>query len=182
MQTVVLDRCGSGAGIGPRRFGMVVWFGLIACVGASETGFGSDFQGPTALVVTKNGRWLYVACHDARQVAVVSVSDGRIVRRWDMPAPPTGLVLTPDGARLIVTCAAPESPVLIIDPSTAERVATFQAGHTATSPVMSPDGRFLLVCNRFDNDVSVIELATGRTVRRIAVEREPVAADLTPDG
>jgi len=157
-------------------------FGMVASIGVLEACFGSEFQGPVALAVAKSGRWLYVACQDARQVAVVSVPDGRVVRRLEMPAPPTGLALTSDGERLIVTCAAPESPVVVIDSSTGARVAKFRAGHTAMSPVLSPDDRFLLVCNRFDNDVSVIELATGRTVRRISVEREPIAADLTPDG
>ena len=40
----------------------------------------------------------------------------------------------------------------------------------------------MYVCNRFDNDVAVIDLATGREVRRVEVVREPVAAAVTPDG
>ena len=50
------------------------------------------------------------------------------------------------------------------------------------APVLSPDGKTLFVCNRFDNDVSVLDLATGQPVRRIPVRREPVAAAVTPDG
>ena len=40
----------------------------------------------------------------------------------------------------------------------------------------------MYVCNRFDNDVSVLDLVTGREVRRVDVTREPVAAAVTPDG
>ena len=40
----------------------------------------------------------------------------------------------------------------------------------------------MFVCNRFNNDVSVFDLATKKTTRRIPVRREPVAAAITPDG
>jgi cytochrome c peroxidase len=50
------------------------------------------------------------------------------------------------------------------------------------APVLSQDSAALYVCNRFDNDVSVIELGAKKEARRIAVQREPVAADLTKDG
>jgi YVTN family beta-propeller protein len=50
------------------------------------------------------------------------------------------------------------------------------------APVLSLDGKTLYVCNRFDNDVGVIDLVAGKEVCCIAVEREPVAAALTKDG
>ena len=57
-----------------------------------------------------------------------------------------------------------------------------RAGYQAQSPVLSPDGRTLYVCNRFNNDVSVFDLATKKEIRRIAVPREPFSAAVTPDG
>ena len=48
--------------------------------------------------------------------------------------------------------------------------------------MLSPDGRQLYVCNRFDNDVSVFDLVALKEVRRIAVLREPFSAAVTPDG
>jgi len=50
------------------------------------------------------------------------------------------------------------------------------------APVLSPDGQTLYVCNRFDNDVAFIDTATRSVRKRLAVPREPVAADLTTDG
>jgi YVTN family beta-propeller protein len=38
------------------------------------------------------------------------------------------------------------------------------------------------VCNRFNNDVSVIDLAAKREVRRIGVPREPISTTITPEG
>jgi YVTN family beta-propeller protein len=61
-------------------------------------------------------------------------------------------------------------------------VEMFSVGHSAMAPVVSPDGKTLYVCNRFNNDVSVIDLMTKKEVCRITVQREPVAAALTKDG
>ncbi|NQU25895.1 MAG: beta-propeller fold lactonase family protein [Candidatus Nealsonbacteria bacterium] len=141
-----------------------------------------EYLGPGALVASKDGKTLYVACADSRQVARVALPGGRVTRRMPVPAEPTGLVLTPDGAKLIVTCAAPKSTVVVFDVASGEQVAAIRAGHTAMGPAIGPDGRRVYVCNRFDNDVSVIDLAAGREVTRVAAVREPIAAAVTPDG
>ena len=140
------------------------------------------YLGPSALAVSKDGKTGYVANADGRQVAWIELPAGPVTRRADMPAEPSGLVLSPDGSKLIVTCAAPRSTVLVLDAATAQVLATIPAGHTAMSPAVAPDGKWLYVCNRFNNDVSVIDLAAGAEVTRIKAVREPVAAAVTPDG
>jgi YVTN family beta-propeller protein len=69
-----------------------------------------------------------------------------------------------------------------VDVARARITARLPAGHSACAPILSPDGKTLFVCNRFNNDVSVFDLGTKRETRRIAVRREPVAAAITPDG
>lgn len=145
-------------------------------------GRAGDYQGPCDLVASKDGKTLYVINADARQVAWVELPGGTISRRVDLPAQPTGLVLTPDGSKLIVTCAAPKSTVVVIDTTSGETTATLSAGHTAGGPAITPDGKRLYVCNRFSHDVSVFDLASGEEVARLAAVREPVAAAVTPDG
>jgi len=132
------------------------------------------------LVVSKDAKTLYVANADARQVACVDLPTRKVTRQLDMPAEPTGLVLTPDGMKLIVTCAAPKSTVAIIDLHACRMIAAIPVGHTATGAAITPDGKRLYVCNRFNDDVSVIDLAAGRELTRIGVAREPVAAAFTP--
>ena len=95
---------------------------------------------------------------------------------------PTGLCLSADGQTLFVTCAAAASRVCVVNTAQGKVVQEFRAGHTAMAPVLSPDGQTLFVCNRFDDDVSVLDVRTGQELRRIPVRREPVAAALTPDG
>jgi YVTN family beta-propeller protein len=47
-------------------------------------------------------------------------------------------------------------------------------------PAVTPDGTRLYVCNRFNNDVSVIDLESGQEVTRVPAVREPIAAAVMP--
>jgi YVTN family beta-propeller protein len=151
----------------------------LASVAFGET---KDYLGPCAVVVSQDAKTVYVANADAKQVAWVDVPGGSVTRRVAVPAEPTGLVLSPDGTRLIVTCAASRSTVVVLDATAGRVLTSIPAGHTAIGPAVSPDGKRLYVCNRFDNDVSVIDLASGAQVARVKAVREPVAAAVTPNG
>jgi len=137
---------------------------------------------PAALAATPDGTRLYIACASANEVAVFDVASGAVTKHIAVPHTPSGLALSLDGARLYVTCAAPQSTVRVLDTASGKALATLAAGHTAMAPVLSPDGKTLFVCNRFNDDLSLINLDTGHQQCRIPVQREPVAADLTHDG
>jgi YVTN family beta-propeller protein len=139
------------------------------------------YLGPTAVVASKDGQNLYVANTEANQVMVVDLSQGKVSRSIALPAKPTGMVLSPDGAVLYVTCAAPKSKVCVVDVKSGRVQHSIRAGHTAMSPVISPDGKKLYVCNRFDNNVLVVDLK-AKKISRVPTIREPLSAAITPDG
>ncbi|NQT39253.1 MAG: cell surface protein [Planctomycetes bacterium] len=162
-----------------------VWIGTLCGVmlaTAVAVGEEENYLGPSAVVASKDGKTLFVANTDARQVARVDLVSGKVAGRINMPAEPTGMVLSPDGKSLFVTCAAAKSTVVVLEVASGKTTATIAAGHTAMGPAITPDGRQLYVCNRFDNDVSVIDLASGKETARVKAVREPVAAAVTPDG
>ncbi len=173
-----------------RRFpGLACWFLAVSmCCGVlpprniARGDVHESYLGPCAIAVSQDGKTAYVANADARQVAWIELPAGPVTRRIDVTGEPSGLVISPDGTRLIVTCAAPRSTVLVLDAATGQTLASIAAGHTAMGPAVSPDGKRLYVCNRFNNDVSVIDLAAGAEVARVKAIREPVAAAVTPDG
>lgn len=140
------------------------------------------YLGPCALVASADGKSLYLANAGARQVAWVDPVRQQVVRRIHVPARPTGLALSPDGSELYVTSAAPRSTVCVLEADSGRETGRMRAGHTAMGPAVTPDGRRLYVCNRFDGDVSVFDLSTGRETARVPAVREPVAAAVTPDG
>ena len=137
---------------------------------------------PAALVASPDGKRLFIALCEVNQVGIFDIAAGSITGRIDVPSSPSGLALTRDGSKLFVTCAAPASTVCVIDVAQGRIIDRLGAGHTAQSPVLSPDEKTLYVCNRFNNDLSVIDVETGDERHRIRVEREPVAAAITPDG
>jgi YVTN family beta-propeller protein len=162
---------------------LLVFLCAVGCkVAAGDDADAGKYQGPCALAVAKDGKMLYVAGADACKVLWVELPGGKIVRRIAVPAAPTGLALSPDGKKLVVACAAPRSMVAVFATASGKLLGTVPVGHTAMSPTISPDGRRLYVCNRFNNDVSVVDLDAGKEVARVRVGREPIAAAITPDG
>jgi len=137
---------------------------------------------PVALAVSPDGQSLYVACSGTRQVLVLNTSTRQIRSSFPLRGEPSGLALSPDGARLFVTCASPDSQVCLLDIASGDVLKTMPAGHAALSPTLSPDGKTLFVCNRFDNAVLVFDLRESREVSHVQVAREPVSATLTRDG
>ncbi|NQT91694.1 MAG: hypothetical protein HQ559_02955 [Lentisphaerae bacterium] len=161
-----------------------VFAGVLVALTAAVCSASESYLSPVALTVSPDGKTLYVAEATAKQVAVVDAASGRITRVLQTSAPPTGLTLTPDGKRIVVTCAGPKGVVEVFDVQTGKNAGTWPGGHTPVSPLFLPDGKTLVVCNRFDNNVSLIDTAAGPKAAavRIAVPREPIAAAATPDG
>jgi YVTN family beta-propeller protein len=142
----------------------------------------SAWLSPTALVASPDGTTLYLACATHSQVLAFDLARRGMTYSVPVLPNPTGFCLSTNGQELFVTCAAPRSRVCIVNTAQGRLAGEFAAGHTAMAPVLSPDGKTLFVCNRFDDDVSVLSVATGQELRRIPVRREPVAAVITPDG
>jgi len=140
------------------------------------------YLSPAALVADNQGETIYIAEATAKQIAVFETKTTKVTKTIDVPAEPTGLALTGDGESLYVTCGGQKGCVCVIDTRKAKLLRTFPVGHTPTAPVLSPDGDSLYVCNRFDENISVISTAEGRQIKKISALREPAAADITPDG
>jgi YVTN family beta-propeller protein len=139
------------------------------------------FLGPIDVVASPDGKTLFAADADAEQISVVDADSGKVSQSIAMPAEPTGLVLSPDGATLYVTCAAPEGTVAVVGVESGNVDRSIAVGCWPIGPAISPNGKTLYVCNRFDNNVAVVDLATGR-ITIVPTTREPYAAAVTPDG
>jgi YVTN family beta-propeller protein len=152
-----------------------------ACFAADITS-NTSWLSPSSLAASPDGTALFIGCTTGERVLFFDVGSRRVKTFVQVPLPPTGLAVSSDGHFLYVTCAGPRSQVCVIDVSRARITARLNAGHTACAPVLSPTGKALYVCNRFNNSVDVIDLAAQKEVRHIPVKREPVAAVVTLDG
>jgi len=165
-----------------RRAGCIAAIGTMLYLAPASLAVGEDYLSPSALVADQQGKTLYIAGATANQVAVFDTESRKVGRRIHVPSEPTGLVLTVDGACLYVTCAEPQGCICVVETATNKITKQMAAGYGACAPVLSPDNSVLYVCNRFTDDVSVINAKQNRQVAKIDVLREPVAADITPDG
>ena len=140
------------------------------------------WQAPATLALSADGRQLFAACARAHRILVLDSESLAVTDSIELPATPTGLAVSTNGRTLYVTCAAPAGFLAVVDIRRHKIVRRIPAGHTAMAPVLSPDEKTAYVCNRFNDDLSVINLVSGKATSRIAVDREPVAAALTPNG
>jgi len=140
------------------------------------------YLGPSAVIASADGNRLYAACADASKVMVIDTGTGKAGASANLPGEPTGLALSPDGKTLYVTVGEPDGVVYLIDPASLKLAKKLTVGHTPTGLAPHPDGKRLFVCNRFNNDISVIDLPSGKETVRIPVVREPFGAVATPDG
>ena len=158
---------------------------LFAC--ALATGIAGDRQqrdhyiSPCALTAGPE-RMLYLAEQGREQVAVYDRENGRVRRHIRVPKRPTGLALRPGGKHLLVTCGGPEGRLMDLELLPGDVRQSIPLGHTPTAPVQGPKGEMAYVCNRFDDTVSVVDLAAGAETDTIPVPREPVAAAITAGG
>jgi YVTN family beta-propeller protein len=150
-----------------------------------ETAQNPKYLSPTALIVSPDKQSIFIAEQTAKQVVQLTCATNAITRTMLMPNEPTGLAISKDGATLYVTCASdrwPAGMVCVVDAATGKVQKRIPVGHMARSPVLSPDGKTLYVCNWFNSDVSVIDAVAGTETGRIHVTREPYASAITPDG
>ncbi|MHC4248172.1 MAG: sigma-70 family RNA polymerase sigma factor [Planctomycetota bacterium] len=147
-----------------------------------EADVASPYLSPADLHPGPSGALLYVVQHTGRSIAVVDLKLARTVKTIAVPMRPSGIDVGTDGSRLYVSGGGADGKLLVIDAAEGTIERTVDIGHTPMSPILTPDGRSILVCRRFNNDVVVIDSSTLSRTARIPVVREPVAAAITSDG
>ncbi|MGM0488429.1 MAG: cell surface protein [Planctomycetota bacterium] len=155
-----------------------VWTLALSMVRGEE----GEYVGPIDVVAGPSREVLYVVEHDAERIDVLDIQSREVERGIACPAPPTGLAVGEDGEELYITCEGPRGVVCVADSDTGKITKKIPVGHTPGGPTLIPGSRKLVVCNRFDNDVSIVSLEKGKEVDRVPVLREPVSSAVTPDG
>ena len=99
---------------------------------------------------------------------------------------PLEVVASADGTVAWVSLqGSPDVPgrhVAEVDVETGQRLRKIEVGSGATGLALHPDGRHLVVFNRFSNYASVIDTTTGRTSRPIRSDFYAIEGVFTPDG
>jgi YVTN family beta-propeller protein len=142
----------------------------------------NNYKGPLAMITSQDASKIYIANHDAQEVAILDVQTDKVSATISLGKKPNGIVLGVDGKTLYVTSGGYRGVLQVIDLASGSKIAEIETGHTPTSGVVTPDGKKIFVCNRFSNNVSEIDLADLKIVRTIKTTREPRGAVITNDG
>lgn len=148
--------------------------------GAPRGAVRTDRPTPTDLAVAPDGKRAYVVLAPQRRVVVLDPARAVVVGEIDVPGRPGGLALSADGARLAVTLED-RHEVLVVATATRREVSRHAVGTEPAGVAFSADGRRLFVANAGSDDVAIVDLAGGATVRRPG-GREPFAVARSPDG
>ena len=124
-----------------------------------------SYLSPAALDVFDGGRKLLITQNTGKRIDIFDTATARVIRSITLPGEPTGAVCSPEGDRFYVTIGIAPGALLVVEAASGKILKTIPVGHTPTSPILSHDGRTVYVCNRFENAVSVVGLATARRTR-----------------
>jgi YVTN family beta-propeller protein len=157
---------------------------LFLCFCGNPSSAWSNRPGAEAILISPDGRWVYVGNSASQAVEVIDTSTNSLVATvpigavYDVP----GLAISPDGARLYVITWTQD--VLVIDTAARKVAATVRAGKVGSGAVglaMSADGKRLYVGNTNTYNVSMIDTATRQVVATAHTSSNPGYVALSPD-
>jgi YVTN family beta-propeller protein len=128
---------------------------------------------PDGLIITPDGKKVYVSSMDTGSVKVITTTDDAIATSIDVGAKPAGLAITPDGARVVVSVGGVNEAV-IVDTST-DTIVKHVAIAAAHAACISADGRYAYVASQATDAPAVVELdITGDLpARSMPVDKSP---------
>ncbi len=131
--------------------------------------------GPTWVEASPDGEVVYVACNKNAEVLEISVTDGRVLRRFPTGTGPYNLAVSPDGEVLVVTYKGDQA-VGLFDLETGDsRVVptTYRVPHGV---VISPDSRYAFVTvegvGGDPGTVEVIDLSSAESITRVDLGKQ----------
>ncbi len=138
--------------------------------------------GPHGLVITSDGRWVYVSSDGDSKVSIIDTTTDTVVNSIEVGKTPHGLAITPDG-RLILVAGFGTSQVLFIDTATNQVVGQVPVP-SPHNIAISPDGKTAYVAaqKQGSTGLAVIDLATKQQTRFISLDKAPRALNFSPDG
>jgi YVTN family beta-propeller protein len=143
--------------------------------------------GPHEVVVSSDGRLAVVTDYGGaprRTLTVIDIRGLKVVRTIDLGqyTAPHGIVFLPGDSLVAVTSETTRNVVIVnvVAGVVLRAVSTEEAGSHMLG--VTGDGARAYTGNIGSNNVSELDLGTGRVTRRFAVPAQPEAINVTPDG
>lgn len=141
---------------------------------------------PESGAVTPDGKLAWITCTTTNSIAIIDTATNAPVGSIPISAgPPQFVAFTPDGRFAYVTVADEHAKignvVLAIDAETHAVEATIPVA-SPFGIAVRPDGSEVYVGSHNTDDVTIIDTATNKIVRQVAVKANPHSVSFSPDG
>ncbi len=144
---------------------------------------------PHHMIVSRDGRHLYVGNTHSNTVSTVDLATEEIVKTIPL-LDPYNFYYTPNSELLVTTCTrlgrvevhAKETWSNLNQATGWERLAEIPTGKDPNHFAFSPDGHFMYVSNEYSHQLSVVDLQERKLVHQVDTSRRPVDVSLAPGG
>ncbi len=147
----------------------------------SNSEISERYLSPLEMLLSRDGRSLYVVCQSSDELRVVDVESGKVVNVVPLGRAPRGITLSPDGTQMYVTNSTDDT-VSVVDAATLKVTRTLPTGFEPAGVVTDRTGETLYVANRLSGDISVIDVKTGQETKRLLAGRGASYLVRSPDG
>jgi YVTN family beta-propeller protein len=139
---------------------------------------------PEAVVVSPDGKRLYVASEDTGQLVIMDAENGRILAQLPVGGEPEGVAVSPDG-KLVYVTSEEEHTVAVVDTERDRVRALVPVGSRPRNAVFSRDGSRAWVPGENDATVSLIDVARDTVIAKVSIGGEdtrPMGIVISPNG
>ena len=138
--------------------------------------------GPHGMLLSRDGKTLYVSGDGSSQVSVIDTATDRLVRSLAVGRTPHGLAQSPDGGLLLVAVYG-EDRVALFDTASATEVGSVSVAKPHTI-AMRPDGQRAYVASQAPGHFALlaIDMATRQVARELPLDKAPRDLEFAFDG
>jgi YVTN family beta-propeller protein len=140
-----------------------------------------EYKNPLNLVVSPDGREVWLTCESSNTVIVVDAAKRQKVAEIEVGGQPNDLTFSPDGKRVLVTNRLDDT-MSEIDAATRKVLRTVPVGDEPHGVQMDSTGRDVYVLNTSEDSISILDGKSLTEKSRLTASRYPWAMALSPDG
>jgi YVTN family beta-propeller protein len=141
-----------------------------------------QYARPHGIVVSQDGRHIYVTCEVSKAVVVVDATERKVSHAISTNQEGSHMiVLTPDEKRAY-TANIGSGTVTALDLVNREIITQIEIGAGAEGMAIAPDGKTVYAAARAANKLSKIDTSANKVVNQVETQAFPIRVKVTPDG